>query len=229
MPIVVTDALEFEHLIDALGNDLVAAAIHLRLHRDIRLAAAEYSRELNEANTFWSLTLNAHLQHGLHCLCRAYDQQRRALSLRTWLETILENLPFFDREKFRERLRANAFVDSLAEATRAPDVVSLDQHIKLCSASDPLVQRLVQIRNRVLGHRSGEHAARGTSPYVDCPLTFVDIDALLERGLTIYNTYNRLFRAATHSTQIVGHEDFLHVLAAVRHRLEHLERELADD
>src|SRR5437016_532637 len=109
MPIVVTDAEEFEGLIEGLGNDLTVAAVHLRLYKDLRRSVADYKRELNEAQTFWSLTLNAHLQNALHALARAYDQEPTSLSLRRWLETIQVNLHLFAVESFRERLRANPF------------------------------------------------------------------------------------------------------------------------
>lgn len=228
MPITVTDSKEFERLLDALSNDLVAAAVHLKLYKDLRGSIASYVREFNESNTFWQLTLNAHLQHSLQCLARAFDQQASALSLRNWLKTIRQNLGFFGADGLRERLRDNPFVDSLAEHARTPDVDLLDRHIAACSSSDPLVKRLIQIRNKVLGHRSANHASRGKSPYADFPLTFEDIDALVDRAFDIYNTYNHLFRAAQQSRQIVGHDDFRHILDAVR-RDRQRQREIYSD
>ncbi len=216
MPITIDNSKEFERLLDGLSNDIVTAAIHLKLHKDLRESIANYVREFNESNTFWQLTLNAHLQHGLHCLARAFDQQASALSLRNWLETIRQNLHFFSEDSFRERLSNNPFVDSLAEHARTPDLGLLNQHIAGCSPNDSLVKRVIQIRHNVLGHRSANHASQGKNPYADFPLTFGDIDALIDRALNVYNTYNQLFRATQQSSQIVGHDDFRHILDAVR-------------
>jgi hypothetical protein len=228
MPIVIDNSKEFERLLDGLSNDIVTAAIHLKLHKDLRDSITNYVREFNESNTFWQLTLNAHLQHGLHCLARAFDQQVSALSLRNWLETIRQNLQFFSVNSFRKRLSDNPFVDSLAEQARTPDLELLNEHIAACSPNDPLVKRLIQIRNNVLGHRSAKLASQGKNPYTDFPLTFEDIDALIDRALNVYNTYNQLFRATQQSRQIVGHDDFRHILDAVRRDRQRQEQMYSD-
>jgi len=230
MPKAAPDSAEFENLIEALGNDLASAAIHLRLYKDLRAAVPSYLREFNESNTFWQLTLTAHLQHGLHSLARAYDQERSSsLSLRRWLETIRENLHLFEADRFRERLKDNQFVSSLAEHVRPPDVKTLDEHIAYCSGTNPLVQRLVIIRNNALAHRSYHHASRGQSAYTDYPLSFDTLDELVDKGFLIYNTYNQLFRAVQQSRQIIGHDDFLHVLDAVRRDLQRFEHEIKQE
>ncbi len=53
-------------------------------------------------------------------------------------------------------------------------------------------------------------------PTLEFLLTFEDIDALIDRGFEVYNTYNQLFRASQQSPQIVGHDDFRHILEAIR-------------
>jgi hypothetical protein len=51
-------------------------------------------------------------------------------------------------------------------------------------------------------------------------LTFNDINRLLKRGARILNKYSNLFNANIYSTQIVGHDDYLYVLNAVKSDLE---------
>jgi hypothetical protein len=74
------------------------------------------------------MTLSAHMDATLLQLCKAYDlyDGKPTLNLRNFLETIQANLYLFDEPNFRERLKENAFVDSLAAAPSEaqPDVTS---------------------------------------------------------------------------------------------------------
>jgi len=53
------------------------------------------------------------------------------------------NLSIFDEPNFRQRLKGNAFVESLAAELIAPDQAQLQKDIETVSDSDPLVHKLV--------------------------------------------------------------------------------------
>src|SRR5271165_6903785 len=110
MRIRVADSKEFRRLIDALGDELVDAKIHFKLYQDLVAAIPEYRDEFSQSWTFWSLTINAHLDAAALRLCKAYDQygnNKPTLNLRSLLDTINENLKLFDEPNFRERLKEN--------------------------------------------------------------------------------------------------------------------------
>jgi len=52
---------------------------------------------------------------------------------------------------------------------------------------------------------------------------------LLTDGIAILNRYTSLFGATTHSTQIVGHDDFMFVLGCLRSDLETRRRLLEEE
>ena len=129
------DAAEFEQLLNALSHDVVDAHIHFQMYEDLIETIDKHPLVVQQSNTFWTFTLQAHLNSSVYALFRAYDQDTRALHLRNWLTTIQENMHLFDEECFRERLKDNLYVASLAQDTRKPDDATLVDDIALCSST----------------------------------------------------------------------------------------------
>ena len=57
------------------------------------------------------------------------------------------------------------------------------------------------------------------------PIKYKEIGSLLKDGMSILNRYASLFRAQSFSTQMVGHDDYLHVLNCVKSYLDNLKAE----
>jgi hypothetical protein len=223
-------AEEFRRLLTALLGDLVDARFHFSLHQNLAKAGEEYATEFAQSPTFWGLTLNAHMDAVLLRLCRAYDTyEHTALTLRNLLDTIQAHLSIFDEPNFRQRLKGNSFVDSLAAELRPPDQAQLKNDIKAVSNSDPLVHKLVMWRHNYIAHRNSHFALNPKQFDAQYPLLFAEIDVLLNRGLEIGNRYSLLFDASAHSTLMVGRDDYLRVLKAVREHVEASERRLDEE
>jgi len=216
MEIQVRDSAEFGALLEALADELVTARIHFKLYQDLRASYSEYANELNQSNTFWSLTVAAHLDATILRLCKAYDQYPTSLNLRNLLCTICENLHFFDEPNFRDRLKGNPFVDSLAANTPKPDAAQLQKDIESVSSSDSLVKKLTIWRNNYYSHLNSRHALNPDTLARRSPLSVSDIDELLTAGVEILNRYSHMFNANLYSTSIVGRDDYKSILNAVR-------------
>jgi len=225
MQIKISSAEEFERLLDALSNETVTACIHFRLYSDLEAARAKYSTEFNQSWTFWSLTFQSHWDTTLFRLCKIYDQHNTSLNLRNLLDTIEANIGIFDVENFRERLKGNAFVDSLASGAKRPDLKELQKHKEAVSESNSLVKALVFWRNNFFAHRSAKHVATKTSLTDHYTFDISGVDTLLKEAMQILNSYSVLFRASSYSTQIVGYDDYKHVLEATRSVLKRHEEE----
>ena len=217
---------EFDKLLNALSDELVHANIFFKLHVDLKSATTEYIREFNQSATFWTLTFQALLDASLFRLCRIYDTYPTSNSLPNLLDTIKGNLHIFDEANFRERLKDNPFVDSLAQSARKPDLKQLDVDIEYASAKNSLVRNLVVLRNNIYAHRSAGNIIKEKDLRVNYPLSINNITELLEKGMSILNRYSSLFRALSHSTQIVGHDDYKYVLSCMRSDLIRHEEEL---
>ncbi len=221
MQIAIRNAAEFHKLLTVLIGELTQAHDHFRLVRDLDGAHAEFARAFNESQTFWHLTRRAHIDATLQRLCKAYDQHKASLNLRNLLDTIDANQHLFDEAGFRDRLKGNPFVESLAKDARRPDPAQLQHDKSLVSEdSNPLVKNLMMWRHLFVAHRDTGKLLKGVELGAQYPLTFTDVQKLLDDGLRIANRYSILFIATAHASAIVGHDDYLKVLQAVRAQLD---------
>lgn len=229
MNLKIKDAAEFKSLLHALASELVDGRIHFRLYSDLKASVQKYHTEFNQSGTFWSLTCQAHLDASIFRLCKIYDKHSKTLNLQNFLDTIENNISIFDEENFRERLKGNSFVDSLAKDSRKPDTTQLVADRNYVSDKNPLVKNLTEWRNNFFAHRSARHVMTKRDLSQECPLTVEIVDELLAEGMTILNRYSSLFEASTYSTQIVGHDDFLYVLESIRQRLAQHEKQFQEE
>ena len=223
--ISIRDAVEFEQLLNALSHDVVDAHIHYQMYEELVGAIQHHPLVVQQSNTFWTFTLQAHLNSSVYALFRTYDQDTRALHLRSWLLTIQENLHLFDEESFRDRLKDNPYVASLAANSRKPDVATLADDIALCSCNDPIVKRMTVYRSNRIAHRNAKALLSPEDIGERFGLTFDNIRTLLERAKTIVNRYSYLFAASTYSTKVIGHDDFKYIFKCVEERIEEERRQ----
>lgn len=211
----VTNDVELGRLVDGLANDIIDAHVHYKMHCDLIEAVNACPVATRESNNFWHMTISAHIRLSQAMLTRAYDQEHRALHLRSWLTLIGDNLEMFSESNFRRRMKDNPYVDSLASEYRIPDQQQLEADIALCNATDPLVNLLVCHRNNEGAHRSGKLTANGKRINDMHPLTYVDFETLLTRALDILDRYSTLFAATSYSTNVIGRHDYKAVFQAM--------------
>lgn len=218
---------EFKRLLDALANELLDAKFHFTMHQNLQAATPDYWMVFNQSNTFWTLTLSAHMDAVILRLCKAYDRydSQPTLNLRSLLETIKDNLHLFDEPNFRERLKDNRFVDSLAKEPRKPDPVQLQKDFEFVSGSS-LVKKLTTWRNKVYSHLSLDVVLNPNEFHTASPLLFAEIETLLDNGLTILNRYSGLFAANYHSTMMIGEDDYLWVLKTGKKAMDAYQRRI---
>jgi AbiU2 len=230
MAISVRDSKEFQRLLEAISWELVEANIFFRMHMDLIKAASRFQREINEARTFWDRTITAHLDAAILRLCRIFDQNDRNLGLGALLDTILANPHFFAPKEFARRVEGRPAAEALTAEPPILDRAQLDRDIASVSRSgNTCVDLLIDVRHNYYSHRNAEDVAVGRIVADEHPLSRDDVGELLRCGMEIANRYSSLFHANLYSTQMVGHDDFIHVLGAVRFKLEASEREFAEE
>jgi hypothetical protein len=229
MKLKIKSAEEFRHLLTALLDDIVDARLYFTLHQNLAKAVEEYTTEFNQSPTFWGLTFHAHIDAVMLRLCRIYDTyERSVLNLRNLLETVQAHLSIFEKPYFRERLKKNPFVESLAAELKPPDEAQLRKDIEMVTHSDPLVRKVVMWRNNYVAHRNS-HYVLNPKKFDTHPLPFGEIDVLLKRALQIGNRYSKLFDASAHATLMIGRHDYKYVLQAVREHVDACKRRLEDE
>jgi len=212
---------EFERLRDRIALEASNAADHFNLFKRLWASRQDYYLEMNVSNTFWHLTFIAHRDAVLSHLCRLYDKDGAALSLGRFLLTVKTNRDLFSDAAFRERLKENRHVETLAEG-RAIDDAELDKELETVSGEDPLVAKLRGQRNESISHTDADRVRRD-APEVWLP--FEEIEALLDRAAAITSKYSLLYRASMYGG-IVGADDFKATLGLVRKALVAREAEI---
>ncbi|MBZ5724093.1 MAG: hypothetical protein LAP87_03780 [Acidobacteriia bacterium] len=152
----------------------------------------------------------------LSCLCRLYDQDPKALSLGRFLRTIQTYRGYFSEDQSRQRLQDNPHIESLATDRILVDPGSLEKEINSVSATtDPLVSRLVKLRNGSVAHNDADLVRLGSLKSLG-GLGHEEVQTLLDRAVRIASQYSRIYRASWSSTKVVGADDYEHVLSLLR-------------
>ena len=226
MKIVVESGEELNKLLDVLAKDIVDANIYYKLFTGLIKSASEHSDEVNQSNTFWWLALEAIKEAYMLRLCRIFDQNDKSLNLVNLLDTIKSNRHFFEEPHFRERLKDNAFVDSLAEGVVIPSIEELQADIEFANDRNPVVCKLTLWRHNVYAHTGKPTAFRMLD---ENSISKEEIEQLLDKCFSIFNKYMSMYKASTWSRQIIGHDDYLSLFKFLRMGLEKHEADIQRD
>ena len=194
MAVPINSSSEFDALLEALADDIIQAKSHFKLLKDLRSSINKYVSELNQSNAFWRLTFRAHLDATLIRLCRIYDDNKSALHLKNWLETIKSNRHLFRADNFKERLKGNPCVESLAANPRIPSDDELQSDIDSVKKENPLVKKLRGIRDNSVAHKNAKMSINGDVNKEILKIDMVELEGLINKGMEILNKYSSLFK-----------------------------------
>jgi hypothetical protein len=222
MAIKVRDSTEFRRLLHVLALELVDANIAFKIHTNLIAAyQSESGDAMRQAWTFWSLTIQAHLDSAVLRLCRIYDQNAKNLGLRGFMHTIQSNPHLFSKEQFAARMEGRPHADSLIEAFAPLDSKQIEVDMAYVTrASNPTVDRLIAIRHNYYSHRNANDVVADHAVSEKYPHMRDEVGELLKVGLAIVNLYSDLFEANRWSSGIIGQDDYHYVLRAVQERLD---------
>jgi len=230
MAIQVGNSGELKRVIEALALELVDANIAFKMHTHLVSAyEGEYGDAMREAWTFWSLTMQGHLDSAVFRLCRIYDQDDKNLGLRGLLDTIRSNQHLFSLEQFSARMQSRPQPDLLIanfELLNSAQIgVDMDYATR---ATNPVVDRLMAVRHNYYSHRNARDVVAERAVAETYPHMRHEVGDLLDGGLAIVNRYSTLFDLNTWSNSIVGGSDYHYVLRAMKERLDrhYAERDL---
>ncbi len=185
---------DFKRLLDAVISDLGRVNDNLTLFRSLARAQTTYWRGMSYSQAFWSTTMGALQDAALYGLARAYDQDDDALSLRTLLETIETPAAFLTR-------------------TGDFDVQQLELDLAFAHRdTNQPVRHLMMWRHKFFAHRDPIKILNGQTLADDYPLTWEDIDSLVETGFRIANRYGIEFFNSSTLRHVHGHKDYLRTL-----------------
>jgi hypothetical protein len=229
MEIKIKTGDELNQLLDALVKEIVDANIYHRLFCDLLDSIPEYEREFQESQTFWHIILSALMDSRMANLCKVYDQESTSLNLVNLLHTIKANLHLFTADNFKQRMAGNAFLDSLASYDRIPQLKDVEIDIESVTWQNPLVKKLMVWRNNIVAHRGAKVSLGKNQILTDNSISKEEVEQLLDHSLKVFNKYSGLYRASSHSRQIIGHDDYKDVFRFIRLGLKKWHDDLAEE
>jgi hypothetical protein len=203
-PINISGDVDLERLLTRLSDDIVKAPAFLRLYKDLGTLFGEYEKEANHSHFFWSLTSDAVREVGLIRIARVFDQQEKALSLRTLLLTIQANHHLFEDEAVRKRVHPD-YAKEMRPGTHSPDSKDIEAHLRIVTHDDPLVHKIIMWRNTLGAHISPKRLLKWTGEEFD-PLTPEDAFNLCDRTFKVFNHYSSLFQGVHYARTVMGEE-----------------------
>lgn len=204
---------DFRKALVTIALDLGQALDHFTLFKNLMAAKqGAFTKAVSQSQTFWSLVYGALQDATLFRLCRAYDQHQGALTLRTLLETIQSRPAFL-----------SATSHPLDEAQLAVDLASVGHD------TSRTVKHLMMWRHKLIAHRDAGKAVGARTLGEDYPITYDELDALLENGFRIVNRYSVAFFSTSNLPAIVGADDYLTLLKTLQEDVERHEARLEDD
>lgn len=218
---------DLKRVLEGVQRDLIHSNCYFRLFMDLDDSVAEYSKEMNQARTFWTLSRDALLESAILRLCRAFerDNDKNGNSLGFLLAAIKSNAEMFSFDSFKERMSSNEHSDP-HESWRELDLAELDDDIDFASESNPPLKKLIYWRDKHLVHRDSTVVIRNLKLDDNNSLNFGEFTDLLKGGIAIVNRYSRLFHQTTHSEIMIGHDDYKTVLRLMRDGLRLRKQEL---
>src|SRR5262249_487681 len=91
------------------------------------------------------------------------------------------------------------------------------------------VKHLMMWRHKLFAHRDAEKIISARTLADDYPITYDDIEALLETGFRILNPYNVAFFNTSSLREITGADDYLKVLKTLQGDVEAREARLKEE
>ncbi len=176
-PIRIKSRVEFDWLIEHMSNEAYRVRDNWDLWPAIENSIDEYSIEFNQTPNFWELTRQAYQDAVVLRLGRLYDPHATSTSLGNLLQTI-------------KTIKENAFgASTLFTASLSNlDMTELDSEITQVSYDDPIVEKLLLIRNEFHAHRGTRHVTKGT--FASLPsLKQDEISTLMTRAIDLLQKY----------------------------------------
>lgn len=220
MQIKIQTGSELNLLLEALLDEIVQANSYYRLVSGLESSVPDYEWEFQQAGIFWHLTQKALKDACLISLCRIYDQNSETLNLFNLLHTIKGNLYLFSEPHFRERFKNNAFVDSLAQDKRTPEIDELESDMESVSCLNQTVKKLMIWRGNIIAHSNANVALGKNKVLEDKPLVELEIKQLLDHSLKIFNKYSSLYGNPIQLDDlfIIGQDDYKSLLLRLKRR-----------
>jgi hypothetical protein len=200
-------AEEFKTLLNTICNDLGRVFDKWTLFNNLMEAQqGPFTKALSQSQSFWSIVYGALQDAVLFGLCRAYDDNPEALTLRTVIETLKAKATFLSGLPTISDERLDADLNSVNRRT------------------SQTVKHLLIWRDNFYAHRSAQKVIDRSTLGEKCPITYGDVNALLDNAFRIVNGYSADIFRVSNLRKMSGADDYVKVLRTLQQDAEATKR-----
>lgn len=185
---------ELERLIHVLASEVYLGSAHLYIGRHLTNALIQRPMAAKTANTFFSLTLHAHMVEAFLHLARLFDKRASTMKLETLLELA--------------EINAGRFATVDAEHARK----LIQRHRELIDELNGKVRPVLERRNKLLAHLDPTAVLNLSAFEKEATITFGEMETLYEKSGEIINEIYGAYKNGQILMDILGRDDFTRLL-----------------
>lgn len=208
----------FEKYHQELRGELNNANWHFTVWKYLQELRGAYLKELNQAPSFFGLTMYAHLLAALVRINKFFDKNEQHLSIRKFLDFIGQNLHMFSNKAFEVRIRSMGRYESyvIKEHTEiTPQKVEEDRK----RVDDLPVSFIRKWRNTTLVHIEAGRVLGSIDIMKKYPVMQRQIDDIINTLDDILNEYLVAYDASTWAKDLPLKHEMKGVVDAIRFKL----------
>jgi hypothetical protein len=214
----------FEKYHQELRGELNNANWHFTIWKYLQELRGTHLKELNQAPSFFGLTIYAHLLAALVRINKFFDKNEKHLSIRKFLDFIEQNLDIFSNEAFEARMRKKDRYESYI----------IKDHIEITHQKvrqdrrkirDLPLASIRRWRNAVLVHIEAERVLRSIDIMKKYPVKQRQIDDIINTLDDMLNEYLVAYDASTWAKDLPIKYEIKGVVHAIQFKLTETRRQ----
>jgi hypothetical protein len=214
----------FEKYHQELRQELNNANWHFTVWKYLQELRGTYLEELNQAPSFFGLTMYAHLLAALVRINKFFDKKEQHLSIRKFLDFVEQNLEMFSNEFFEARMRKKGKYETYIVRDHR-EITHQKVRQDRRRISDLPVASIRRWRNAVLVHLEAECVVRSVDVMRTYPVKERQIDEIISTLDDMLNEYLVGFDASTWAKDMPIKYEIKAVVDAIRFKLTEVGRQ----
>lgn len=214
----------FEKYHQELRGELNNANWHFTIWKYLQELIGTYHKELNQAPSFFGLTMHAHLLAALVRINKFFDKNEKHLSIRKFLDFIEQNLNIFSNKAFEARMRNIGKYESYIIKEHSEITLQKVEGDRK-RVDDLPVSYIRKWRNTTLVHIEAERVLRSIDIMKKYPVMQRQIDDIINTLDDILNEYLVAYDASTWAKDLPIKYEIKGVVDAIRFKLTETRRQ----
>lgn len=207
-----------------LRGELNNANWHFTVWKYLQELRGTYHKELNQAPSFFGLTVHAHLLAALVRINKFLDKNEKHLSIRKFLDFIEQHLDIFSNKAFEARMRNTGRYESYIIKEHSEITLQKVEEDRR-KVEDLPVAPIRRWRNTVLVHIEAERVLRSIDIMKKYPVKQRQIDDIINTLDDILNEYLVAYDASVWAKDLAVKDGIKSVVDAIRFQITETRRQ----